>query len=106
MPRRSKPKKDPYPKKKFGYYGQLGQGARAEIKFVQTAIERRDLADLTLIQDIHSSERWDVRDLFQRDVDDVRVQNKIMPWMKDAEIAKLQAALKQALQVRFLVLLL
>jgi len=88
MPRRSKPKKDPYPKKKFGYYGQLGQGARAEIKFVQTAIERRDLADLTLIQDIHSSERWDVRDLFQRDVDDVRVQNKIMPWMKDAEIAK------------------
>ena len=68
---------------KFGYYGQLGEGGNAVIKFIQTAITRDELDDITLIENIPGSEKWEVRDLFQRDVDDSRVLNSIVPYFQD-----------------------
>ena len=34
---------NPYPRKKLGYAGELGQGANIKIKFLQTAITREEL---------------------------------------------------------------
>ena len=72
-----------YNKIKNGYYGELGEGANAKICFIQTAINRTELDSITLIENIPGSESWDVRDLFQRDVDKKRVTDRILPYLKD-----------------------
>lgn len=77
-----------YTRSKNGYFGQLGRGANAEIKFIQTAITREELDSITLIQNIPGSEKWEVRDLFQRDVDQDRVTNDILPYLKDKDRVK------------------
>jgi DNA-sulfur modification-associated len=74
---------NPYKREKWGYYGELGEGANAKIRFLQTVISHDELNDITLISNIPGSEKWDVRDLFQRDVDEKRVGNEIMPYLKD-----------------------
>jgi len=81
-------KKKVYNKTKMGFFGQLGQGANAHIKFIQTAITYDELDAITLIQDIPGSEKWDVRDLFQRDVDTERVEKDILPYLKDTTKVK------------------
>jgi hypothetical protein len=74
---------NPYNQKKAGFYGELGSGANARVKFLQTAMSYEELDKVTLIQDIPGSETWDVRDLFQRDVDQDRVSHQILPYLKD-----------------------
>jgi hypothetical protein len=78
----------PYNRSKSGFYGELGEGANAKIRFLQTAISREELDTITLIENIPGSERWDVRDLFQRDVDKERVTHAILPYLKDREKVK------------------
>ncbi|MBE7483610.1 MAG: hypothetical protein HS104_26980 [Polyangiaceae bacterium] len=77
-----------YNKVKNGYFGQLGEGANAHIKFLQTGITSDELDSITLIENIPGSEQWDVRDLFQRDVDKDRVTNSILPYLKDGTKVK------------------
>lgn len=76
-------KDNPYRKEKWGYYGELGDGANAKIRFLQTVISHDELDDIELISNIPGSEKWDVRDLFQRDVDEERVTKDILPYMQD-----------------------
>lgn len=71
-----------YDKKRLGYYGELGHGANVSIKFVQTAISKLDLDEISLVQSIPGSETWKVRDLFQRDVDQARVLEEILPYLQ------------------------
>jgi hypothetical protein len=78
-----KPVEITYNKTKFGYFGELGTGAHAHLRFIQTALSVEDLDSVTLIENIPGSETWDVRDLFQRDVDKERVTNEILPYLKD-----------------------
>ncbi len=72
----------------MGIYGELGEGANAKVRFLQTVITREDLESITLISNIPGSEKWDVRDLFQRDVDDERVSSEIIPYLKDKSLVK------------------
>jgi len=72
-----------YTADKWGVFGQLGEGANAKVQFVQTTISPNELGDITLISNIPGSEHWDVRDLFQRDVDDARVGQEIIPYLKE-----------------------
>jgi len=81
-------KTDLYNKSKAGFFGELGRGANAEIKFLQSAISRDELDTITLIENIPGSEKWDVRDLFQRDVDKDRVTSEILPYFKDPSRVK------------------
>jgi hypothetical protein len=74
--------------RKSGYFGELGTGGNARIKFIQTALSYDELDKITLIQNIPGSERWDVRDLFQRDVDVDRVTKHILPYLKDKQRVK------------------
>jgi len=72
-----------YNETKEGYYGEFGSGDNVKIKFLQTAMSPDELKMVTLIQSIRGSEKWPVRDLFQRDVDKARVTNDILPYMQD-----------------------
>ena len=74
---------DQYNQSIQGYFGEFGSGANAKIFFLQSAINPVDLDKITLISDIPGSETWSVRDLFQRDVDDERVENGLIPYFKD-----------------------
>ena len=83
------PRQQPaYNQQKSGYYGELGRGANARVKFLQTAVSHDELDKIALIQNIPGSEMWDVRDLFQRDVDMDRVTQQILPYLKDTNRVK------------------
>jgi hypothetical protein len=77
-----------YNQSKLGFYGELGEGANAKVRFLQTVITGQELENITLISNIPGSEAWDVRDLFQRDVDDERVTKEILPYFKDPTLVK------------------
>ncbi len=79
---------NPYPRRKSGYAGELGQGAHVNIKFLQTAIKREELDNIDLIENIPGSEKWDVKDLFQRTVDKERVGKSILPYLQDNKKVK------------------
>lgn len=72
-----------YNKWKTGFYGELGEGGNAKIRYLESVITKEDLDSITLISNIPGSETWDVRDLFQRDVDSERVEKQILPYFKD-----------------------
>jgi len=72
-----------YNREKRGYFGELGNGAHARIRFLQSAVTKDELDNITLIENIAGSERWDIRDLFQRDVNQARVEESILPYLTD-----------------------
>ena len=76
-------KQNPYPQRKLGIYGNLGKGENADILFLETVITSAELDNIHLISNIPGSEKWDVKDLFQRDVDDERVTKDVIPYFKD-----------------------
>lgn len=77
-----------YTKQKHGYFGELGSGAHARIRFLQSAVTKDELDNITLIENIPGSERWEIRDLFQRDVDMARVEGSILPYLLDPTMVK------------------
>jgi hypothetical protein len=78
----------PFNRSKKGYAGELGEGANARLKFLQTAISREELDNISLVENIPGSEKWNVRDLFQRDVDIERVNSSILPYLQDTSKVK------------------
>ena len=71
-----------------GFFGHFGTEANAQIYFLQTGIRPSDLDKIALISEIPGSEKWNVRDLFQREVDIKRVLNNILPYLQDARRVK------------------
>lgn len=67
----------------WGIFGEFGSGEGAQIFYIQSGIGPRELDKFTLISDIPNSEKWSVRDLFQREVDDERVTKSILPYLQD-----------------------
>lgn len=63
-------------KKYYGIHGKIGSGANAEILYVQSTLKMKDLHDFQLIADIPGSERWNVRDLFQRNINTERIEGE------------------------------
>lgn len=82
------PNENQYRMIKWGLYGELGEGENAKVRFLQTVINHDELDDIELISSIPGSERWDVRDLFQRDVDDERITQDILPYFNDTTKVK------------------
>lgn len=62
-----------YDQKRLGYAGKFGSGANVDIMYLQTAFTPSNLRHVDLIEEIPGSERWDIRDLFQRHVNKRRV---------------------------------
>ena len=73
------PKVEEYTERLNGFFGAMGE-YHTEVKFLQTAISISDLDKLTLINRIPGSEKWGVRQLFQRSINDKRVIDKIVPY--------------------------
>ena len=71
-----------------GVYGEFGSGAGLQAFYLQSAITPADLEKISLISDIPGSERWPIRDLFQRDVDNQRVTQSLLPYLEDTERIK------------------
>ena len=71
-----------------GVYGEFGAGASVQAFYLQSAITPVQLSWISLISDIQGSERWPVPDLFQRDVDNDRIANSLLPYLQDAEKIK------------------
>ena len=66
-----------------GVYGEFGAGAGLRAFYLQSTIAPSELDRVSLISDISGSERWPVRDLFQRDVDNERVSGGLLPYLQD-----------------------
>ena len=78
----------PYNQRLHGVYGEFGSGAGLQAFYLQSAIPPATLARISLISDIKGSERWPIRDLFQRDVDDDRVTGSLLPYLQDIQKIK------------------
>lgn len=71
-----------------GVYGQFGTGAGVRAFYLQSALTPVQLDWVSLISDIRGSERWPVRDLFQRDVDNDRISGSLLPYLQDEQKIK------------------
>ena len=72
-----------------GVYGQFGTGAGVRAFYLQSVLTPVQLDEwVSLISDIHGSERWPVRDLFQRDVDNDRISDSLLPYLQDVQKIK------------------
>ena len=67
-----------------GVFGEFGSGAGLQAFYLQSAITPRQLDRISLISDIPGSEQWQIRDLFQREVDHDRVRHGLLPYLRDA----------------------
>ena len=84
LPAFQKPK---YNEEMLGIAGEIGSG-RYGVRYLQTAIPIKEIERLTLVAELPDSERWHVRQLFQRDIDMDRVLDEIMPYFKDPQKIK------------------
>ena len=71
-----------------GVYGEFGAGAGVHAFYLQSALTPAQLGWVSLISDIRGSERWPVRDLFQRDVDNERITESLLPYLQNMEKIK------------------
>ena len=70
-----------------GHYGKLGEG-RYGVRFIQTAVDVRELDKLKLITQLPASEKWPIRNLFQRDINHERVHEEIIPYFLNSNTIK------------------
>ena len=71
-----------------GVYGEFGAGAAVQAFYLQSALTPAQLAWVSLISEISGSERWPVRDLFQREVDSERVTSGLLPYLREPDKIK------------------
>jgi hypothetical protein len=69
----------------YGISGKIGDGNNTEIYFLQTSLKMKDLESIKLLVDIPGSEKWSIKDLFQRTVDRDRIVGKgsLTEYFKD-----------------------
>lgn len=65
-----------------GVYGEFGSGAGLRAMYLLTAVSPANLDKISLLEEIRGSERWQVRDLFQREVDKERVTGPLMDYLR------------------------
>lgn len=71
-----------------GAYGEFGSGAGLRAMYLQTTVSPQYLDNFRLIRDIPGSQRWPVRELFQREIDDERVSTGLLPYLKTPDKIK------------------
>ena len=75
------PSVDQYQRKYYGFFGKLGE-YQTEVKYLQTSLNIKQLNHIRLVDSIPGSNEWSVRELFQRGVDQKRVDNEINEYFK------------------------
>ena len=77
-----------YNQQRDGVYGVFGSGSGLQAFYLQSAIAPSELKQLDLISDISGSEKWSVRHLFQRDVDNKRIEESLLPYLETVDKIK------------------
>ena len=72
-----------YNQRLSGVYGEFGSGAGSRAFYLQSAMSPRDLDRISLVSDIPGSEKWPVRALFQREIDKRRVDDGLLPYLRN-----------------------
>lgn len=67
-----------------GVFGEFGSGAGLQAFYLQSAITPAELDRISLISEIPGSEKWPIRNLFQREVDQNRVRYGLLHYLRDA----------------------
>lgn len=76
-----------YEKSLIGVHGTIGQGDLL-VNYIQLNLKVTDLDLLGLVSEIPGSEKWPIRQLFQRDIDKERVTKDIIPYFQNDSIVK------------------
>jgi hypothetical protein len=72
-----------------GAYGEYGLGQGTKVFYMQVAFKPYELVNkINLIGEIRGSEKWSVPDLFQREVDEQRVNDDILPYLENKDLIK------------------
>ncbi len=69
-------RKDKYDIWHYGITGKIGDGDNTDINYLQTSLKMKDLENIKLLVEIPGSEKWGIKDLFQRNVDRDRIVGK------------------------------
>ena len=78
-------RRNPYNQSLAGVYGEFGSGVSSQAFYIQSAMPPRDLKHISLVSDIPGSEKWPVRALFQRDIDEKRVTEGLLPYLRNID---------------------
>lgn len=73
----------PYQFEKLGMWGEMGSASGVHVHYIQTVFNKAELNRVKIVSEIPESEKWAIRDLFQRNVDLDRIQNGIIPYLED-----------------------
>lgn len=79
--------RDPLDESLIGLMGTLGK-ENTSVNYLQVNMPVSDLDKLGLVSEIPGSEKWPIRQLFQRDIDEERVKNEIIPYFLRSSQAK------------------
>ena len=71
-----------------GVYGVFGAGGGLQAFYIQATIQPSDLNNISLISEIPGSEKWRIQDLFQRDVDNERITEGLLPYLIEQDHIK------------------
>ena len=85
--RRNIEKKQIYTESLMGVFGVFGASDNV-INYMQLNLPITDVDKLGLVSEIPGSEKWPIRQLFQRDIDKERVKNEIIPYFLNDSMAK------------------
>ena len=83
-----RPSKKQYNQSLAGVYGEFGSGSGSRAFYLQAAMSPSDLDNVSLVSDIPGSEKWPVRELFQRDIDTERVSEGLMPYLRNVNTVR------------------
>lgn len=83
---RRRPRKS-YDQLMQGLMGSMG-AERTSINFLQLNIPISKIDQIGMVSEIPGSEKWPVRQLFQREIDHARVENEIMPYFLQSDYVK------------------
>jgi hypothetical protein len=74
----------------YGITGRIGDGDNTEIHYLQTSLKMRELDAIKLLVDIPGSEKWGIKDLFQRNVERERIggPDGLISYFKDKSQVK------------------
>ena len=71
-----------------GFFGEFGHGGNVEVRFLQSVVTHDFLSKIKLIEEINGSDKWNIKDLFQRNVDHDRVGEDLLPYLRDQDRVK------------------
>ena len=76
-----------------GHFGKFGSGSNIQAFYLQSAVTPMQLKYIHLLGEIPGAERWPIRDLFQREVNQHRVDNEIKPHFENETDVKFFSAI-------------